>query len=125
MMITISGVGVKLSCFAKCPSTKIHVRMPIVEPSVSALITAALMGSTTDPNARNINSMVVPMRTTSINPALSNKAWMLSCSSAGVPPTRSVRPLGGLMARSSSIFLAASLRLTRPFSITRIEASSG
>ena len=48
--------------------------MPIVDPSVSALITAALIGNTTDPNARNINSMVAPSSSTSISGALSNKA---------------------------------------------------
>ena len=84
---TISGVGVKFSTLEKCPSTKIQVRMPIVEPSVSALITAALIGNTTDPNARNINSMVAPSSRTSISGALSNRLWMLSCSRAGVPPT--------------------------------------
>src|ERR1700760_2312462 len=125
MITTISGVGVKLSHDAKGPSTKIHVRMPMVDPSVSALITAALIGNTIDPKARNINSIVVVTRTTSISGALANKAWMLSCSRAGVPPTQTERPLGGVMDRSSSIFLAASLGLTKPFSITRTDESGG
>ncbi len=84
---TISGVGVKFRTPDKCPSTKIQVRMPIVEPSVSALISTALTGSTTDPKARNISSSVAPSNSTSISGALSNRLWMLSCSSAGVPPT--------------------------------------
>ncbi len=121
----MSGVGVKFSHVEKCPSTKIHVRMPSVDPSVSALITVALIGNTTDPNARNINSMVALSNRTSIRGALSNKLWMLSCSRAGVPPTRRLRPFGGLIARSSPIFLAASLRLDRPFWITRTESSLG
>ncbi|CAG6890647.1 hypothetical protein PICSAR240_03008 [Mycobacterium avium subsp. paratuberculosis] len=50
---------------------------------------------------------------------------MLSCSSAGVPPTYRFRPFGGFTARSSAIFLAASLRLARPFWITRTEPSLG
>ena len=58
----------------------------MVDPSVSALITAALTGNTTDPNARNISSMVAPSKRTSISGALSNRLWMLSCSRAGVPP---------------------------------------
>src|SRR6202007_2901288 len=44
---------------------------------------------------------------------------------AGVPPTNTVTPLGGVIDRSSAIFLAASLRLTKPFSITRTELSFG
>src|ERR1700756_5192691 len=125
MSTTISGVGVKFSHFEKCPSTKIHVRMPMVEPSVSALITAALIGNTIDPNARNINSIVEPRSNTSINGALSKQARMLSCSRPGVPPTNTVTPLGGVIDRRSAIFLAASLRLTKPFSITRTELSFG
>jgi len=94
MITIINGAGVKFSRLAKCPSTKIQVRMPSVDPSVSALITAALIGSTTDPNARNISSIVVLSSTTAISGALSDKLWMLSCSSAGTPPTRTVSPLG-------------------------------
>ncbi|CAG6890668.1 hypothetical protein PICSAR240_03009 [Mycobacterium avium subsp. paratuberculosis] len=45
----------------------------MVEPSVSALINTALIGSTTDPNARNISSSVAPSSSTSINGALSNR----------------------------------------------------
>ena len=60
----VSGVAVKFSHREKCPSTKIHVKMPSVDPSVSALMTAALMGSTSDPNARNISSVVVVIRIT-------------------------------------------------------------
>ena len=122
---TINGVGVKFSQLEKCPSTKIQVRMPSVEPRVSALITAALIGSTTDPNARNINSIVVLSSTTNISGALSNKLWMLSCSSAGTPPTRTVSPLGGDIDRSSVIFLAASLAFAKPFWMTRTESFLG
>ena len=105
----MSGVGVKFRNFEKCPSTKIQVKIPIVEPRVNALITAALIGSTTDPNAKNINSIVVVSRTTNISGALSNKLWMLSCSRAGTPPISRLNPLGGVIDRSSTIFLAASL----------------
>lgn len=98
--------------------------MPIVEPRVNALINAALIGNTTDPNARNIRIVVVTISTVTISGSLSNRLWMLSCSKAGVPPTDSVMPRGGLMARSSSIFSAASLRFTRPFWITRTDGSS-
>ena len=66
-----------------------------MDPSVSALITAALIGNTTDPNARNINSVVAVSKRTSISGALSNRLWMLSCSSAGVPPIQRSRPFGG------------------------------
>ncbi len=69
----VSGVAVKFSTPDPCPSTKIQVRMPIVDPSVSALITAALIGSTTEPNARNINSVVVVSRMTSIAGMFSNR----------------------------------------------------
>src|SRR6516164_7719941 len=114
MITTINGVGVKFSHVAKCPSTKIHVRMPMVDPSVSALITAALMGNTIDPKARNISSMVVVTRTTSISGALANKAWMLSCSRAGTadpdgqPLGRGNRPelvdlLGGIVAVDQAV----------------------
>ena len=121
----VSGVGVKFSHEAKWPSTKIHVKMPIVDPSVSALITVALIGSTSDPNARNINSVVVVNRMTNISGSLSKMPWMASCSSAGVPPTRTVRPLGAVMARNSLIFLAESFAFTNPFWITRTESSLG
>ncbi|PQM46107.1 hypothetical protein C1Y40_03728 [Mycobacterium talmoniae] len=122
-MITINGVGVKFSKPAPCPSTKIHVKMPIVDPSVNALITDALSGSTTDPNARNINSVVVVSMITSISGPCADRAWMLSCSSAGVPPTSRRSPLGAGIARRSLIFWAASLRLIKPFSITRTDLS--
>ena len=95
----------------------------MVEPSVSALIRAALIGSTRDPNARNIRIVVVVISSSTINGSLANRLWMLSCSSAGVPPTYSDSPLVGVMARRSSIREAASFRLTRPFWITRTEGS--
>ncbi len=78
--------------------------MPIVDPSVSALINAALIGSTMEPNARNIRTVVVTISTSTISGSLSNRLWMLSCSSAGVPPTDIWTPRGGWMERSSSIF---------------------
>ena len=63
------------------------------------------------------------IRMATISGSLSNRLWILSCSNAGVPPTYTVTPRGGDSARSSSIFLAASLRLSRPFWITRTEGS--
>ena len=63
----MSGVAVKLSKLEPWPSTKIHVKMPSVDPSVSALITVALMGNTIDPNARNIRSVVVDIRISSMS----------------------------------------------------------
>ena len=45
------------------PSTNIHVRMPIVDAKFSALINAALIGSTSEPNARNIRIVVVRIST--------------------------------------------------------------
>ncbi len=115
----------KFSQVAKWPSTKIHVKMPIVDPSVNALITVALIGSTSEPNARNINSVVVVNRMTNISGSLPNMPWMASCSSAGVPPTRTFNPFGAEMARNSLIFFAASFPLTSPFWITRTESSLG
>ncbi len=97
--------------------------MPIVEPSVSALINAALMGSTTDPNARNISTVVVMTRTVTISGSLENRLWIESCSSAGVPPTNTWMPCGGCSARRSAMFRAASPRSTRPFWITRTDGS--
>ena len=67
--------------------------------------------------------VVVVISSTTISGSLSNRLWMLSCSSAGVPPTDTVSPRGGGMARSSSIFSAASLRSTSPFWITRTDGS--
>ena len=69
------------------PSTNIQVSTPIVEPNVSALIRAALIGSTSDPNARNIRIVVVVISSRTISGSFENNEWMLSCSSAGVPPT--------------------------------------
>src|ERR1700694_2808650 len=102
----VSGVGVKFSQREKCPSTNIHVSTPSVEPSVSALITAALIGSTSEPNARNINSVVVVIRMTAIRGSLANMLWILSCSSAGEPPTHKVRPRGGGIDRDALILSA-------------------
>ena len=68
----------------------------MVDPSVSALISAALIGSTNDPNARNIRIVVVVIRISTISGTLSSRLWILSCSSAGVPPTQMVYALGRL-----------------------------
>ena len=54
----VSGPGVNPSMLAPCPSTKIHVRMPRVAPSPSRFISAALIGSTSEPNARNMRIVV-------------------------------------------------------------------
>ena len=70
-----------------CPSTNIQVSTPIVDPSVSALINAALIGSTSEPKARNIRMVVVVISSSTISGSLANRLWMLSCSRAGVPPT--------------------------------------
>ena len=99
--------------------------MPRVDPSVSALMTAALIGRTTEPNARNISSRVVLNSRVSINGALANRLWIESCSKAGVPPTSTLTPLGGVIERSSPIFWAASLLLIRPFWMTRTLLSFG
>ncbi len=61
--------------------------MPIVDPRVSALISAALIGSTSEPNARNIRTVVVEINSSTISGSLEYRLWMESCSSAGVPPT--------------------------------------
>lgn len=63
----------KFSHVEKWPSTKIHVRIPRVDPRVSALINAALIGNTTDPNARNISNRLALSNRTSINGPLSNR----------------------------------------------------
>ena len=54
----VSGPGVKPSRLAPWPSTKIQVRMPSVAPSPSMFMRAALIGSTRDPNARNMRIVV-------------------------------------------------------------------
>ena len=82
---------------------------------MSALINAALIGSTNEPNARNIRMVVVMINSSTISGNFENRLWMLSCSNAGVPPAYNCTPLGGVMDRNSVIFLAASLRVTRPF----------
>ena len=64
---------------------------------------------------------MVVISSSTINGSLENRLWMLSCSSAGVPPTYSCSPLGGTIARNSVIFLDASLRTTKPFWITRTD----
>ncbi len=90
----VIGPGVKPSASAPWPSMKIHVRMPSVEPRPSALISTALMGSTIEPNARNISSVVTIRTEATIRGRLSSSALMLSCSIAGVPPTRTWTPSG-------------------------------
>ena len=59
----------------------------MVEPSVSALISAALIGNTSEPNARNIRIVVVVINSSTISGSFEYRLWMLSCSNAGVPPT--------------------------------------
>ena len=95
----------------------------MVEPRVSALISAALMGSTSDPNARNIRIVVVVINSSTISGSFANRLWILSCSRAGVPPTYNVTPFGGVIERNSPIFLLASVRFTRPFWMTRTDGS--
>ncbi|AUS49230.1 Uncharacterised protein [Mycobacterium tuberculosis] len=119
----VSGVGVKFSHFEKCPSTNIHVRMPMVDPSVRALISVALIGSTTEPNAKNIKTIVVVSRMTTISGIFANRPWIESSSRAGVPPTKTVIPLGGVIARSSVSFFDASAGLINPFCRTRTDGS--
>ena len=119
----ISGCGVKLSKCEKWPSTNIHVSTPIVEPRVSALISAALIGSTRDPNARNIRMVVVVISSTTINGSLPNRLWMLSCSRAGVPPTDTSSRVAVRSTAARSIFSEASLRSTNPFWMTRTDGS--
>ncbi|SHW70670.1 Uncharacterised protein [Mycobacteroides abscessus subsp. abscessus] len=114
----VSGVGVKFSHFEKWPSTNIHVRMPIVEPRPRALMTAALMGSTSEPNARNIRIVVTLIKTTITKGSLSKTVSMESCSSAGVPPTYIVTPLGTGISRSCLTFAPAVFRSTRAFWMT-------
>ena len=67
--------------------------------------------------------VVVMISSSTISGNFENRLWMLSCSSAGVPPANNSTPRGGVMDRNSLIFLAASLRVTRPFWITRIDGS--
>ena len=100
--------------------------MPSVEPSVSALITAALIGSTTDPNARNINSIVVVSRTTSISGSFVEQAVdaVLLKRRVRRRPERSA-PSAAEIDRNSVSFLAASFAFARPFWITRTESSLG
>jgi hypothetical protein len=62
---------------------------------VSALITAALIGNTTDPKAKNIRIVVVMISSVTISGSFANRLWILSCSKAGVPPTDTVSPRGG------------------------------
>ena len=67
--------------------------------------------------------VVVMINSSTISGSLEKRLWMLSCSSAGVPPTYSDTPLGGTISRSSLIFFEASFRVTRPFWITRTDGS--
>ena len=52
--------------------------------------------------------MVVVSRMTTISGIFENRPWIESCSSAGVPPTKTAIPLGGVIARNSESFLGAS-----------------
>ncbi|SLI24494.1 Uncharacterised protein [Mycobacteroides abscessus subsp. abscessus] len=81
------GCGVKFSRPDPCPSTKIQVRMPSVEPRPSALIKAALIGSTSEPKVRNISSVVTNSTSAIINGMRSSRASMLSFWIVGCPPT--------------------------------------
>ena len=88
------GPGVKFNRPEPCPSMKIQVKIPSVEPSPSALINAALMGRTSEPNVKNISKVVSRMTDTTISGRRSSNASTLSCSMAGVPPTSTVVPSG-------------------------------
>ena len=74
--------------------------------SVRALINAALIGSTSDPNARNIR-MVVVIRSPTISGSFVEQRVDAVLGQAWVPPTYIVTPRSLASARSSSIFLGA------------------
>ncbi len=110
----VSGPGVKPSSPDRCPSTKIHVRMPSVAPRPSMFMMAALIGSTSDPNARNMSSVVATRtyRTNHGSPAI--RASTESFSMAGLPPTNTSVPAGmGKDCRYSTVSVAA-LRSSTP-----------
>ena len=93
----------------------IHVSTPSVEQSVSAFISAALIGSTSDPNARNIRIVVMDTAMRIICGSFAEIVATLSCSSAGVPPTNRFRSCGFGIALSASTFALASSRFSNPF----------
>ena len=110
----VSGPAVNPSNPDRCPSTKIQVRMPRVAPRPSRFMIAALIGSTSDPNARNMRS-VVASRTYSTNHGRpSTRASTESRSMAGLPPTYTSVSAGiGKDCRYSTVS-AASFRSITP-----------
>ncbi len=112
------GPGVKFAMSEPWPSTKIHVRMPRVAPRPSAVISAALIGRISDPNARNISRPVISTSSTVISGSLLISASIESWVRVGVPATHICRPLVS-MARRSLMASAAVVRSTRPADISR------
>ena len=110
----VSGPGVKPSRSARCPSTKIHVRIPSVAPRPSRFMIAALMGSTSEPNARNIRIVVATSTYNTNHGSPSTSASTESDSMAGFPPTWTSVPAGiGNCCRYSTVSVGE-LRSTRP-----------
>ena len=66
--------------------------MPRVDPSPSAETSAALMGNTTEPNARNMSRLVTRISSATIRGRSSRSALIESCVRAGVPATYMLRP---------------------------------
>ncbi|CAM4449049.1 hypothetical protein NONI108955_29420 [Nocardia ninae] len=90
----VIGCGVKFSSVAPWPSMKIQVRIPRVEPRPSALIKAALIGSTSDPKVRNISTVVTSTTRVTIHGIRERRVSTLSFCRAGIPPT-SIRTESG------------------------------
>ncbi len=89
-----SDCGVKFSCVAKCPCSKIHTIAPNEAAIDSRFITTALIGRTTERRRRNSARRVIPITNTiARNEFLAMKS-IVSRSKAVCPVTSSSPPAG-------------------------------
>ena len=86
----------------------------MVAPRPRTVMSTALIGSTSDPNVRNISIVTMNTTSTAISGSLSMSALIESCSIAGVPPIMTVAPSGTSMLRRKSMAGFESLRSVNP-----------
>ena len=109
-------VEVKPSRSARCPSWKIQTTTPNDAPIEMTFISIALIGSTTEPKARNSSrNVIAPAISSAIQGSRSPRLSSWSRSAAGRPPTSTSAPAGAGSSRIAAHHVAGAVagRLAR------------
>ena len=101
-MASRNPVEVKPRVSARLPSWKPQTRIPKVADSDRMFMIIALIGSTTDPKARNSSTNIVSARNSPTQGSRSPSPSRRSTCAAEAPPTRTSEPAGVGTARTSS-----------------------